>query len=132
MGTPAILARRDHLAEVAAVHASLPFPASVIRWAEGTAQALGHAAIKDGVMARINGTAGHLIAAASDIEKVAGMVVAARARSSAVGAVIAGTELTRLETELEQVRQALALLSDQLNAAREDRFDAQDAARVVA
>lgn len=115
----AVLIRRDRFAAVAARHATVEVPVAVIARAEEDAAMTPARA----AWCRVPyGIAGKILTAVREIREVTSRVIVARDRM-----VIADAALSQMERELDEVDAFAALLRDQINAAREDRFDAQDA-----
>ncbi len=117
----AVLNSRARLAKVADRHATMAIPDAVINRAE-----------EDAVMTPTRadwckvpyGVNGKILVAAREIREVASRIIVARDSMT-----ISEAALSQSERELDEVEEAVALLRDQLNAAREDRFDAEDARR---
>ena len=119
-----VLQSRARLAQVAARHATVAIPDAVINRAEEDAAMTPMRADWCKVPYGVNGK---ILVAVREIREVASRIIVARASM-----VIAAEALTQSERELDEVEEAVALLRDQLNAARGDRFDYQDARRAVA
>jgi hypothetical protein len=119
-----LTARRDALAQVADRHATVEVPAAVIARSEEEAAMAPRLAIW---ARRPYGAAGKVQTAARELSETTARLIAGRKVLGDAGQVIADEFLSQMEHELDEVTAVLALLRDQINAAREDRFDAQDA-----
>jgi hypothetical protein len=126
--TPAQRANQAALRAVADRHATLEIPAAVIAHADGDDALLPRVAVVRGEVA-VPGSAGRIGAAAREIRQTLAALIVARKRGTALAATVAAQVLAQMEQEADTVEALLILLRDQVNAAREDRFDAQDARR---
>lgn len=113
-----VIARREQFAAVAARHATVEVPAAVIARAEEDAALM---PARAAWCRTPYGVAGKILSAAREISEVTSQIIVARNR-----VVIDDAALTKMDRDLNEVEEFVALLRDQLNAAREDRFDAQD------
>jgi len=118
-----VLKSRARLAQVAARHATVGIPDAVINRAEEDAAMTPMRADWCKVPYGVNGK---ILVAVREISEVASRIIVARASM-----VISDAALSQSERELDEVEEVVALLRDQLNAARGDRFDYQDARRAV-
>ena len=124
----AVITRRELLAQVAERRATIEVPAAVLARAEEdeAMQPCRRASAQTPY-----GVAGKILTAAREVSQTASRIIVARKRASEAGQLIDDSALTQMDRELDEVEAFVALLRDQINAAREDRFDAEDAAYVV-
>lgn len=118
----AALDRRDLFAAVAARNATVEVPAEIIARAEEN-DVLGRpVGNPDG---KVFGIAGKVLTAARELRETTACLIVARNRLDGRGGV-SYEALARITKDLDEVEAMMSVLRDQVNAAQDDRFDAEE------